>query len=271
MKGVVYVNEKLYAANPTWGRPDIPLITDQELQCHLDGVSNIFVHGYNWEADELDNAQVASFPVWQEWIPDEEKAVGLSWDSNIGLIESWCEGHLNPYHAAWARAADDVADALIRVMEACDSGANIVCHSLGSRVVSQALLHCRPADEPKTVLVLNGAESSDMMLEAVKACPETQFYFVGSKNDRVLRYLGALFTPGAFYEHVVGLHGLPLRCSNATEIWLDKDRWQAWAETMGFQLDGSGFIGTNGHFHSIADSDNWPLYERILRGESVGG
>lgn len=277
MQGIAYATDEngkenaFYALDPVSGELLGKVETERQMRKHMLGVENIFVHGYNWNPRGDEKAHTSQYRTWEKWVPEYEEAAGFSWESDPGLVDTWRNKHLFPYHYAWTRAGNDVADALVETIEACEIGVNIVCHSLGSRVVSWALRQCHPLDEPLTVIVLNGAESSREMLCCVDSCPDTDFYFVGSKNDRILRYLGGLMTPGALYEEVVGLHGLPEKRDNATEIWLDSDSKQAFLETKDWDLNGSGFAGTGGHRTSITDSANWPLYKRILAGESIGG
>lgn len=228
----------------------------------------ILVHGYRWDAgsDGSDNPHLGQFPKWRDWAGAD--ALGFGWQSKPTFCHAWDRSRMHPYHRAWDAAARVAGYALRRMLTGASAPVTLVGHSLGTRVILQALARGVPDGVVPRVLLLNGAESVANARDVAGLMPGTRFYNVGTKNDRVLRYLGGLFSPGAFYERVIGLHGLGAEApDNWREFWLDSPRHRRWAEAAGWDHKGSGVFGFGAHWASHEWAGNHPFLSRIVDGD----
>lgn len=164
-----------------------------------------FVHGYNWDHSE-DDVQGTQYALWRQFVP--LPAHGFIWDSAPSWWDAWRHGRAHTYHRAWDLAVEAGSEFRGLLLQA-EHPHVVVCHSLGSRVVMQALSRRPPVLlNLRAVLVFNGAETSRNARMAALAYPGVSFHNVVVKSDDVLRLFGGLFTPGRIYEPVIGYHGL---------------------------------------------------------------
>ena len=166
---------------------------------------SFLVHGYNWDHAK-DDVQGTQYALWRQFVP--LPALGFAWNSSPSLWNAWRHGRIHPYHQAWD-LADQAGTRVMRLLAEATRPHIVVCHSLGSRVVMQALVQ-HPEELPnlRAVLIFNGAEATRNARVAALAHPEVKFHNVMVKSDRVLRLVGSLFTPGRIYEPVIGYQGL---------------------------------------------------------------
>ena len=210
----------------------------------------IFVHGYNFGPDDDPSGQ---YDIWEKFCP--YPIVPWKWDSDPGWWESWKAGKAHPYHCAWH---DAEAEGL-KLRSALKDPCVVVCHSLGSRVALSALATTAEL-AVKRVLIFNGSDTVRHAREALSLSGTmngTVIYSVRVPADGVLRWAGALFTPGRVYEPVIGLQGVPDPPENWREIVL----------TNG----GNNPRSFLDHWFSFRNPANWPRWQAILEGKPWAG
>lgn len=177
---------------------------------------SLLIHGYNWDHSK-DDVQGTQYALWRQFVPSPAR--GFLWNSAPSWWDAWAHERVHPYHRAWdlaEKAGEEVAHYLWQTK----NPHVVICHSLGSRVVIQALTQCIwKCPSLRAVLIFNGAEASRNARVAAFVYPEVKFYNVVVKSDDVLRLAGGLFTPGKVYEPVIGYHGL----SNPPPNWRNID------------------------------------------------
>lgn len=230
----------------------------------------VMVHGYNWEPDAegADNPHVGQFGPWRLWAGDD--ALGFAWYSKPSWFDAWSRGCLHTYHRAWSIAGSDAAYGLGRLLTACQLAGNpvsLVGHSLGTRVITQALRQVDQSvsdDAVGRVVFLNGAEYVENARAMTLDHPNLPIYNVVVKSDAVLRFLGALFAPGPLYAPVIGLHGIP----DAPDSWQDVDLGDpaviGWALARGWQIRGDNPWRFLDHWHSFRHPANQPFLTALL-------
>lgn len=102
----------------------------------------IFVHGFRYDPSKSgeDNPHETIYKEWREHFPDREIVEFSYYSGGSGfeaVARAWAAGYRNSYRWAYGKLALDAAKRLIEEANAlgeCD----VVCHSLGSRVVLEA-------------------------------------------------------------------------------------------------------------------------------------
>ena len=166
---------------------------------------------------------------------------------------------------------------------------DIYCHSLGSRVVVQALHQIAVASRNDKelsallgrvgrVLIVGGAEyalPAREMLAAVRAagpaCPT--FYNFQARRDRILSLLAERFHPVALdLRQVIGRSGLGE--SEPDPNWIDlqldteadgSHPLNAWLKPRNLAVSGTHLTGLLNHWHYFSSPDNMQLFAAILR------
>lgn len=262
MRGASYVNGKLVSINedglPTENPPS--LVPTSPL---------LMVHGFRYDPKSIkDNPHTSTFLLWNEMLQADNRSYGFGWYSvpmgPRGLFRAWRNRHRNTYRYAWDLALS--ASTALATLVAPE--ADIVCHSLGSRVVMQCL-KTRPDLKPRQVLIFNGAEYAFEGLAVAKAHPDTEFFNIIVKTDAVLSVFGAHAAPGIFMGGVLGLSGVPDAPSNWHDIVLDSEEVKEWGRENGMFLEGDNPSQISDHWYSFKWAGNWPLYRRILAGEEL--
>lgn len=210
--------------------------------------ATLLIHGYNWDIDTED-PEYKQYWFWRLFAT--EPAIPYNWQSSPTWRDSWRNGRVHRYHRAWDMAAD-VGLVLRQDLLKRKEPVNIICHSLGARVVLQALKTSESLPV-KRVLIFNGSESSRNASHICCLQPNIEFYSVVVKADGVLRWFGGLGTPGKFYENVIGLHGVKGNDVN----WHDL------------------FLGAAGDFPGWGSDHNWswrnpaniPIWKEVLAGK----
>jgi len=140
---------------------------------------------------------------------------------------------------------------------------DVLCHSLGSRVVNQALKW--PATQVERVIYLNGADYAKNAREAAIKNPQVEFHNFTSRSDDVLSKLGRWAAPGPSQD-LVGNPGLTLpRPDNVTEYDLDDPRAKVWAMSKGWEgVAADNPDGYGDHWYTFENRKNWPVFRDIL-------
>ena len=225
----------------------------------------LLVHGFQYDPDAegRDNPHNHTFPRWEEMLGDVP-TVRHAWFSvpltRRNVWRSWRHGRWNRYRWAWDLAHDEALRVANRLRGFAEP-ADIVCHSLGSRVVVEALSLGAPAAR---VLFLNGAEYLDAAARVARRRSEIGFFSVSVATDDVLNKLGR-FAPG-FGGEFVGNTPLGLLASlNWTDLPLDDANFQGtMRELYGWDLAGDNPESVGDHWYSFEHEENWPLYRAIL-------
>lgn len=180
------------------------------------------------------------------------------------VLRAWKAGYIHRYRHAWALALKE-AQRLALWLDAQARPVDIVCHSLGSRVVLQALGLVEPGRVGR-VLILNGAE----LIENLPARLHAQSVLnVAVETDNVLSDLGARFVPGR--GRCVGQEGLGSGYGNARTVFLDEARVQQACRTRyGWDLHGDNPDSLLDHWYSYRFKGNWPLFRAYLAGDFFG-
>jgi hypothetical protein len=170
---------------------------------------------------------------------------------------------------------------------------DLFCHSLGSRVVVQALFQMATvaagggpaAADMKSLLgrvgrvvIVGGAEYAGparQMLAAVRkagaACPS--FYNFEARRDRILGLLAERFHPVALdLRKVIGLSGLGADAPDPNWIDLQLETepdgthpLNAWLKPRGLAVSGAHLTGLLNHWHYFSGPENMVVYAAILR------
>lgn len=234
------------------------------------------VHGFGFDPEappgHADNPQTKLFPLWAQMM--ERPIVGRAWYSvpagACRVLEAWRAmrwGRFswNRYAHAWHLAAEE--GARLRDALALQAGSvDLICHSLGSRVVLEALSLGAP--NVRRVIFLDGAEHCRRARRVIAARPDVQCLNIAVKADGVLRWLGGLFSPVLGYRATIGHRGLGRDApANWLDIVLDDPAWQAWGAARGLDLRGDDPKLFGDHWYSYLWPGNWPLYRWFLAGD----
>ena len=186
----------------------------------------LLVHGFQYDPDSegRDNPHNHTFPRWEEMlgaVPTFRHAWFSVPLTPKNVWRSWRHGRWNRYRWAWDLARDEALKVANR-LRSFPEPADVVCHSLGSRVVLSALALGAPAAR---VLLLNGAEYLNRGGEVARMRSDVEFFSVCVDADDVLDKLGR-FAPG-FGGSFVGNSPLGLLApANWTDLPLDDANFQ---------------------------------------------
>ncbi len=225
----------------------------------------LFVHGFQYdpESQGRDNADNYTYPRWREML-GIEAAHHHSWFSVpltfTNIFRAWLHGRWNRYRWAWDLAHDE-AFKLANVLNGLPEPPDIVCHSLGSRVVLGALALGAPAAR---VLILNGAEYADTAASVAHRRRGVEFFSVIVREDDVLNKLGRA-APG-WGARFVGNTPLGLLApANWSDLPLDDPNFRGAMKTLyGWDVAGDNPESVGDHWHSFENENNWPLYRAIF-------
>ena len=217
----------------------------------------VFVHGFGHDAAEGRSAAVKPYPLWRKMLGvDELDVYEHLWYSAPfsvkNVLEAWAHGRLGIYRYAWDLAYEE-GEVLASELKTIGLPVDIVCHSLGSRVVLRALELGAPA---RKVLILNGAEYRDTAVRIAWLRRDVEFYAVVVEEDDVLSKFGRV-APGSGNDFV---GNTSFHAPNWTSLPID---------TKYFQKKWPGVAGDNpsriaDHWYSFENEDNWPLYRAIF-------
>ncbi|WP_088255328.1 alpha/beta hydrolase [Fimbriiglobus ruber] len=167
---------------------------------------------------------------------------------------------------------------------------DLFCHSLGSRVVIQALhqmaveAHKPGKGELKALLgrigriiIVGGAEyttpTKQMLAEVRKVGPAPSFYNFMARRDRILALLAQRFHPVDLrLRRVVGLYGLTPgeQDPNWLDLQIDSNSdathpLNDWLRPRGMSVSGAHLTGVLNHWHYFTDEKNMQVFKAILR------
>ncbi len=232
----------------------------------------IFVHGYQFDPDiqGTHNPNTQLYPIWRDMLGEGAVCYQFSWYSvppgYKNVLKAWKSGHWNTYRYAWALAenASYTLSSLIYDVGQC----NILCHSLGSRVVLSAIRRVGMINKIKRVLILSGAEYSDTGSRIATKHPDIDFFNTVVPADDVLNRL-AMFAPPLFKYGFLGSDGVDNPPTNWMDIHLDNREVQKWGVERKWQLRGDNPNSIGDHKFTYINKGNWGLWKSILNNEDL--
>ena len=273
--GVSLVDRKLYhiagkGLRECFGHPEIRVDLSAR---STSNIPTMMVHGFRYDPMSKgdNNPHLSTFLHWRKNILKDSSAYGFGWWSCPGgkmlpksLWKSFRTRRWNTYRHAWD-LAEEAGKTLAQIIDQSSGPINLLCHSLGSRVVLSAI--ATEATLPiNTVVLLNGAEIRKTAIVVSRRRPYTRFFnFVVSEDD-VLKKFGALFAPGDLYAATIGQVGLGVDApKNWRDINIDSLSFRAWAKTQGWDdVRGDNPDGYFDHWYTHKHKGNWSLIHALL-------
>jgi hypothetical protein len=213
-------------------------------------------------------------------------AVPFGWFTLPEPIAELVKAKRNFYEGACALAVQSawpfalVLDRLAAAPALENRPVDIMCHSLGSRLVIKALTLATkryPAlfGRLGRIIILGGAEyvlAAQKLVAAMKPLPKKpEIYNIGCKSDDVLIHLGQNFGPGEDGDHrTIGIHGLAL--DPGVDWWVDipasdptMNEWLSHKRGSWLVGDRSNHIAD--HWAYFTTVGNMRVFEKLLRHE----
>ena len=246
----------------------------------LGGVPVVLVHGFGYDpwARGDDNphvvgplGQASTFGLWRRDLVPARAAIGLGWYSVPvgwrGLWGAWRHRRWNRYRWAWD-LAEQAGTVLAVLLRRLDGPVDILCHSLGSRVVIAAL-GADTALPVKNVVFMNGAEFAVPAAFRARASRQVRFVNLVVKADDVLAKLDTAFAPVSRQGPPIGLAGLGARPNNWIDVALDDPQVQRWGATRGWHLAGDNPKQWADHWYTYRQPGNHGLIRAALNGDPL--
>lgn len=231
----------------------------------------------------------SSWPLWMGFDPADMTgtsglAVAFGWQSQPGFAASLIEHFQNFYSRAYDNGGMAAWLFAVTIAELAEllpgKKLDILCHSLGSRVVIRALAMIgkhRPELLARLgqIIILGGAEyvvEAQLMIRRLHESGSPSLpgiYNIVSRENDVLDKLGENFGPRTFGNtNVIGHNGLDVKNPGGhwIDIQIDKKEMQDWMHKH-HQIDVSGDRPGNvwDHWYYYTYRDNMKLYRKILR------
>ena len=231
----------------------------------------LMVHGYNHDPKSEERSPFrpgGNFDLWPKIFTDHE-CEPVPWYSAIQFEDTFAAlkaGHPNTYRWSYCDLATAAAEGLLKQVEYRE-GLDVVAHSLGSRVVLQAIKE--RSGSFNRVLLLNGAEIWREAIPVIEDNPRIQFLNVAVREDDVLARMGAKAAPGEGVKRCIG-NGCPpgMRwLPNFSEVILDDKYDQRYFAGKGYpDIEGDG-PSYGDHSFSFLHEGNHELFRAFFRGE----
>ena len=229
----------------------------------------VLVHGFDYDpsARSLDNPHwqgaegLGSFARWRrDLAPGRAPVLGFGWYSVPaglrGLLRAWWNRRWMRYRYAWD-LAEEAGQALAVMLRRLGGPVDVLCHSLGSRVVIQALA-ADLALPVKNIVFMNGAEFRKPAAVCARENSHVRFVNLVVPADDVLA------------KPPIGLEGLgPGAPTNWTDIALDDPEVQLWGARHGWHLQGDNPKKWADHWFTFRHQGNHGLIRAALAGEPL--
>ena len=245
-------------------------------------------HFMNGNEEIEHKAHTTSWPNWLGFQEEDEgkdgMAIAFGWHSQPGLAASLLENHDNFYARAYDYAGRS-AWVLVNVLQGLHDmlaghKIDIVCHSLGSRVVVRALAMAAKrnlalVDSIDRVIFLGAAEyvveaqlmhSRLQQMTGIAGLPS--FFNIVSREDAVLDRLGEKFGPRTFgNSQVIGHNGLDVETPGAhwIDLQIDSGKLQGWMSERGLHISGDRPGNVWDHWYYYTFHGNMAFYSKLLR------
>ena len=247
--------------------------------CHRSrgNVPIVLIHGFGYDpwATSDNNphylyqsglGKISTFGRWRrDLVP--QSSIGFGWYSvPLGWRGVWGSirnGRWNRYRYAWDLAWE-AAESLAVMLQHLDGPVDILCHSLGSRVVLSALT--QDSTLPiRNVVFMNGAEFAKPARVEAMANSHIRFINLVVKADEVLAKLDTNFAPVSGEGPPIGLEGLGGDApKNWTDIVLDDPEVQTWGVSKGWHLQGDNPKKYADHWFTYKHKGNHGLIRAAL-------
>ena len=243
-------------------------------------ISTIMVPGFNYDPWAKDDhnphfvfqaglGKTSTFDLWRRDLAPG--AFGLGWYSvpmgPRNLLRAWRNGRWNRYRWAWdlAWVAGGV---LSKALSSQGGSVDVLCHSLGSRVVLAAMSQKKNLPI-RNLVIMNGAELTKNAIPVVRANPQINVTNLIVKSDRVLKIFGSLFAPEwGFHPPTLGRYGLGGEgLDNWKDIDLDDPNTKAWAWGKGWEIAGDNPESIGDHWYTYKHHGNFGLIRAALGGK----
>ncbi|HDZ74359.1 MAG TPA: hypothetical protein ENH55_16665 [Aurantimonas coralicida] len=186
-----------------------------------------------------------------------------------GVLGAWRHGRWNRYRYAWD-LAEAAGPALSVMLRRLGGPVDVLCHSLGSRVVIEAL-GADTALPVKNVVFMNGAEFAVPAGLRARANSHIRFVNLVVAADDVLAKLDTAFAPVSGQGAPIGLDGLRGLGSGAPDNWidiaLDDPEVQLWGAIHTWHLQGDNPKKWADHWYTYRHAGNHGLIRAALAGE----
>ena len=283
IRGVSWLDGELYHITSEGLPRKVPLKRPWTILTSSEGrIPVIIIHGYRYDprARSTDNphylcqsslGKISTFGLWRRDLIPDRSSLGFGWYSVPAgfraILQAWSHGRYNTYRWAYD-LADDAGQALARVILAVGGPCDLLCHSLGSRVVIKAL-QTESSLPVRNVLFMNGAELSSVAYPTILANPHVRFVNLVVSEDDVLSKLGSVFAPkGGLYTPVIGRAGLDGKIlGNWIDVVLDDPEVQIWGARNGWALRGDNPDSIGDHWFTYKHKGNRGLIRAALDGE----
>ncbi len=236
----------------------------------------ILVHGFHYDpwALDYDNphfvgplGDVSTFGLWKRNLVPDRNSIGFGWYSLPrgfhSWIKAWIHRRYNPYRYSFDLAWE--AGGVLASMISEIGEVDVLCHSLGSRVVLAALDQVK--DLPmRNLVIMNGAELAIDGERVAKKNPQANITNLVVRSDRVLKHVGAIFAPkGGLYEFTLGQRPLKNAPPNWKDVDLDHLGTQAWGRKKGWDLQGNNPDSIGDHWFTYKHPGNRGLIRTALK------
>lgn len=210
-----------------------------------------------------------NFPTWEAML-EGRRCVRFPWYSAIqweDTAHARDAGCATTYEWSYRKLAPAASDRLIDVVDGMDGTSDVLAHSLGSRVVLQAIKE-RP-EKFRKVLLMGGAELHRVALPIIESTPDVQYLSLAIWDDDILQKLGTTFAPGRGPKYCIG-NKCPAgvrRLPNFDEVRLDDGYDQEFfRRRYGMDLNGDG-PGWGDHAEYYEHEGNHPLCRGFFDGK----
>ena len=279
-KGLVYTLDRNGMPKGTGVSPKVfPWL---ELYQQASGtVPIVIVHGFSydpWKTSD-DNphylyqsglGKISTFGRWRHDLVPNRDVIGFGWYSvpiNFrNLLRAWANCRAGCYRYSWDLAWE--AGGILAVMLRNLNGpVDVLCHSLGSRVVLAALNQERGLPV-RNVVFMNGAEFAKPARIEAMSNSHIRFVNLVVKADEVLAKLDTHFAPVSGQGLPIGLDGLGGAVpENWIDIALDDPEVQVWGASHGWHLQGDNPKEYADHWRTYKHKGNYGLICAALDSE----
>ena len=246
-----------------------------------DTVPVIIVHGFGYEPwAASDNnphyllqsgfGKISTFGLWRRDLISERASIGFGWYSVPmgwrGVIGAWNNLRWNRYRYAWD-LAEEAGRVLAIMLQRMGSPVDVLCHSLGSRVVLAALSQDRGLPV-RNVVFMNGAEFAKPARIEAMSNSHIRFVNLVVGADEVLAKLDIKFAPESGQGLPIGLDGLGGAApENWIDIALDDPEVKVWGASHGWHLQGDNPKEYADHWRTYKHKGNYGLICAALDGK----
>lgn len=194
--------------------------------------------------------------------------------SITALVKAWGAGHADTYAYAYETLAPAAAYGLQSATASAKVPFNEIGHSLGARVILEALLDATAI--PQRILLLEGAMLQRDVPDRLP--PGVEVLNICTRSDLVLRDLGSMFS-GEGIDGCIGRDGLGRAMPGWRDIFLDDPATIAAGHARGWNLRSTlpptkpdlvdALRAVGNHWACYTWPGNWALFKAFLAGDPL--